>query len=378
MSDAIVPFTLSVPQGELDDLAKRLDLTRWPEAETVDDWSQGVPLAEMKKLVDYWRNSYDWRRCEAQLNGFGQYKTVIDGLEFHFLHIRSKHENAMPLILTHGWPGSILEFMGVIGPLTDPAAHGGTEADAFHLVIPSLPGFGFSERPSATGWRCERIADAWGMLMKRLGYDRWFAQGGDWGAVVTHRIAQQNVPGCVGVHFNMMVAPPPAEALANPSPEEQAILAKLAHYEAVDSGYMKQQITKPQTIGYGLVDSPVLQAAWIFEKMWAWTDNKGSPYDALSIDRILDNITLYWLTGTGASSGRLYWQSADAMNTDPVTLPAALSGFPKEILWAARSWLGHMSNIVYWNEVEAGGHFAAWEQPEIFTRELRKAFALMK
>lgn len=378
MSDQIRPFTYTAPQSALDDLALRLDLTRWPERETVDDWDQGVPLAAMKTLVDYWRHTYDWRRCEAQLNALDQFTTTIDGLEFHFLHIRSRHENAMPLVLTHGWPGSVLEFMGVIGPLTDPTAHGGTAADAFHLVIPSLPGFGFSERPAAAGWDGSRIASAWGELMRRLGYARWFAQGGDWGALVTHRIAQMEVPGCIGVHFNMMVAPPLPEDLIDPTPQEQEILARLAHYDTIDSGYMKQQVTRPQTVGYGLVDSPMFQAAWIFEKMWAWTDNKGSPFDALSIDQILDNITLYWLTGTGASSARLYWQSADVMNQDPIALPCALSGFPKEILWAARRWVRHMSNIVYWNEVDAGGHFAAWEQPVLFTRELRKAFALMR
>lgn len=378
MSHQITPFAYVAPQAALDDLALRIDLTRWPERETVEDWSQGVPLVEMQKLVAYWRNGHDWRACEARLNGWPQFVTELDGLDIHFLHVRSKHDNAMPLVLTHGWPGSVLEFMGVIGPLTDPTAHGGKEEDAFHLVIPSLPGFGFSGKPSATGWDGSRIATAWGELMRRLGYTRWFAQGGDWGALVTHRIAQMEVAGCVGVHFNMMAAPPLPEDLADPSPREQEILARLAHYDAMDSGYMKQQVTRPQTVGYGLVDSPVLQAAWIFEKMWAWTDNKGSPFDALSIDQILDNITLYWLTGSGASSARLYWQSADLMNQDPISLPCALSGFPKEIIWADRKWLRHMNNIVYWNEVEAGGHFAAWEQPAIFTKELRKAFALMR
>ncbi len=378
MSDQIRPFTCSTPQAALDDLALRIDMTRWPEKETVGDWSQGVPLAEMRKLVEYWRSSHDWRACEARLNDLPQFVTELDGLDIHFIHVRSKHEKAMPLLLTHGWPGSVLEFMGVIAPLTDPTAHGGREEDAFHLVIPSLPGFGFSGKPAATGWDGSRIARAWGELMRRLGYARWFAQGGDWGALVTHRIVQMEVEGCIGAHFNMMVAPPTAEALSNPSAKEQEILARLGHYEKVDSGYMKQQVTRPQTIGYGLVDSPVLQAAWIFEKMWAWTDNKGSPYDALSRDQILDNITLYWLTGTGASSARIYWESSEIMTQEPVRLPVGLSGFPKEILWADRSWLGHMENIVYWNEVEAGGHFAAWEQPEIFTQELRKAFAQMR
>lgn len=378
MSDAVVPFTLSVPQQELDDLARRIDLTRWPERETVDDWSQGVPLAKMRELVAYWRDGYDWRRCEARLNGFGQFKTMIDGLEIHFLHIRSRHENATPLVLTHGWPGSVVEFLDCIGPLTDPTAHGGSEADAFHVVLPSLPGFGFSGKPERTGWRAERIADAWGVLMARLGYDRWLAQGGDWGAVVTSQIGQRNIPGCAGIHLNMVASDAQPDELANPDAEGRDVLAKWQKYDEEDSGYMKEQKTRPQTIGYALVDSPVALASWIFEKMWAWTDNRGDPYDALSRDQILDNIMVYWLGASGGSSARMYWESSDAFTLDPIEIPSAVTMFPYEILPGTRKWARHLKNCVYWNKVGKGGHFAAWEQPGIFVDELRKAFAAMR
>ncbi len=376
----IRPFTLAIPQDQIDDLHRRLDSTRWPERETVDDWSQGVPLAELQDLVARWRYGYDWRACEARLNGFGQFTTQIDGLDIHFLHVRSPQENAVPLILTHGWPGSVVEFLTAIGPLTDPLAHGGRAEDAFHVVIPSLPGYGFSGKPVRTGWGVERIGRAWAVLMERLGYHRWFAQGGDWGAIVTTVLGAQAPQGLAGIHVNMPVARPTREDHANPDPEEQRAIDAGEHYKTYEAGYSTQQSTRPQTIGYALVDSPVALAGWIYEKMWAWTDNRGHPRDALSQDTILDNIMLYWLTASGASAARLYWESFGAIaKSPPIALPAGVSTFPREITRAPRKWAERLlTNIVYWNEAPRGGHFAAWEQPELFVDELRKCFALMR
>ena len=377
--DAIKPFTLAVPQSALDDLRRRLGDVRWPEKEAVDDWSQGTPLAELQKLCNYWRDGYDWRRCEARLNALGQHVTEIDGLAIHFLHIRSPHEGAMPLIMTHGWPGSVIEFLDTIAPLTDPVAHGGRAEDAFHLVIPSLPGFGFSGKPAATGWGVDKIATAWAELMRRLGYAEWVAQGGDWGAIVTTSIGTQAPAGCRGIHVNMPLARPLPEDLAAPTPAEQRALAALQHYQQWDSGYSKEQSTRPQTIGYGLVDSPAALAGWILEKMWAWTDNDGSPYDALSRDTILDNLMLYWLPATGASAARLYWESFGNAGDNLVAVPAGASQFPKEIIPAPRKWAERRyTNLVYWNDLAKGGHFAAWEQPRSFVDEVRACFALMR
>ncbi len=377
---SVRPFTLAVSDDCIADLHRRIDAARWPERECVDDWSQGVPLAALQDLVGYWRNGYDWRACEARLDAFGQFVTEIDGLDIHFLHVRSPHEGAAPLILTHGWPGSVIEYMGVIGPLTDPVAHGGRAQDAFHVVVPSLPGYGFSGKPARTGWNVERIGRAWAELMKRLGYTRWFAQGGDWGAIITTVMGAQAPEGLAGIHTNMPVARPSREDYADPSPEVAEAKAAGEHYKAWDSGYSKIQSTRPQTIGYGLVDSPVALAGWIYEKMWAWTDNAGRPEDALSRDQILDNVMLYWLPANGASAARLYWESFGAIaKSDPVLLPAGVSTFPKEITKAPRSWAEKiLHNIVYWNAVERGGHFAAWEQPQIFVNEVRNCFALMR
>jgi pimeloyl-ACP methyl ester carboxylesterase len=370
----IKPFTLAIPQAQLDDLNARLDLARWPEKEPVDDWSQGTPLAALQELVGYWRKGYDWRRCEAQLNGLGQYKTEIDGLEIHFLHVRSPHAGARPLIMTHGWPGSVIEFMGTIEALTNPA----DPADAFHLVLPSLPGYGFSGKPTSTGWGVEKIGRAWGVLMARLGYDRWFAQGGDWGSAVTTAIALQQIAGCAGIHINMPLGRPTEADLANPSPAELKALGALKHYQDWDSGYSTQQRTRPQTVGYGLVDSPVGLAGWILEKIWAWTDNQGSPFDALTRDQVLDNIMLYWLPGNGASSARLYWESFGSFAAQEVALPVGASAFPREILPCPRKWAERTyPNLVHWGDMEKGGHFAAWEQPEAFVGELRAAFGKM-
>jgi pimeloyl-ACP methyl ester carboxylesterase len=376
---SIRPFVVDIPESALEDLRRRLDHTRWPERETVEDWSQGAPLAAVRALVDYWRSTYDWRACERWINETGSCVTEIDGVDIHFLHIRSPHENAVPLVLTHGWPGSILEFRNVIGPLTNPTAHGGTAEDAFHVVIPALPGFGLAGKPSVRGWSVERIARAWGVLMARLGYTRWFAQGGDWGAAVTTQIAAQAIAGCAGVHVNMPIARPRPEDLAKPTPDELRALAALKHYKDWDAGYSKQQSTRPQTIGYSLVDSPVGLAGWIYEKMWAWTDNGGKPEDALSRQSIVDNIMLYWLPGAGASAARLYWESFGSFKEQKITLPVAVSLFPKEIIPAAQKWVERAyPTLVHWGAPERGGHFAAWEQPETFTRELRAGFKSMR
>lgn len=372
--NAIRQFELAIPQTQLDDLNARIDLTRWPEKETVADWSQGTPLAVLQDLVGYWRNGYDWRRCEARLNALGQFKTEIQGLDIHFLHLRSPRADAVPLLITHGWPGSVIEFMGVIDALANPPAG----ELAFHVVAPSLPGFGFSGKPSETGWGVPKIAFAWAELMQRLGYENWVAQGGDWGAIVTTAIGMIRPAGCLGIHLNMPFARPQPEDLADPAPDEARALAALKHYQDLDSGYSKQQSTRPQSLGYGLVDSPVGQAGWILEKMWAWTDNSGSPFDVLSRDAVLDNIMLYWLPANGASSARLYWESFNAVGEIAVELPTAVSAFPKEILPTPRKWAERTyRNIVHWGDMERGGHFAAWEQPEAFLRELRSAFAKM-
>lgn len=376
----IRPLTLAIPDTQIEDLKRRIAMTRWPEAETVDDWSQGTPLEALKALVAYWMDDYDWRRCEARLNGFGQYLTEIDGLDIHFLHVRSPHVEAVPLILTHGWPGSVIEFMEVIGPLTDPVAHGGKAEDAFHVVVPSLPGYGFSGKPATNGWGVEKIGLAWAELMRRLGYTRWFAQGGDWGAIITTTMGGQAPEGLAGIHTNMPVARPTREDYAEPSAEVEAAKVAGEKYKIFDSGYSAIQSTRPQTIGYAQVDSPVALAGWIYEKMWSWTDNKGSPLDALSMDAILDNVMLYWLPANGASAARLYWESFGAIGkSGPVMLPAGVSTFPHEITKAPRKWAERiLQNLVYWNDAPRGGHFAAWEQPQIFVEEVRKCFALMR
>ena len=379
MSDAVTPFTLDVPEAQLDDLRRRLDATRWPERETVGDWTQGSPLSKVQALCDHWRHRYDWRRAEAKLNGLGQFKTEIDGLTIHFLHIRSPHPNALPLVLTHGWPGSVMEFMKVIGPLTDPTAHGGRAEDAFHVVAPSLPGYGFSDKPTDAGWGVPRIAQAWIALMARLGYSRWVAQGGDWGAAVTTAIGVARPAACAAIHVNMPLVFPAAEDLKDPTPAEQASLAAMQYYQDKDSGYSKQQATRPQTLGYGLVDSPAGQAAWIYEKMWAWTDNDGAPESALTHDEMLDNIMLYWLPGTGASSARLYWESFGVFASTELSLPVGVSIYPREIFRPSRRWAEkRMHDIIHWNELPKGGHFAAWEQPALFVKELRDCFAKVR
>jgi pimeloyl-ACP methyl ester carboxylesterase len=372
------PFRIETAESELADLRGRLLRTRWPERETADDWSQGVPLAYLQEVVNYWAKQYDWRAREARLNRFAQFKTRLGGLDIHFIHVRSANANALPLIITHGWPGSIAEFQKVIEPLTDPAAHGGRDQDAFHVVCPSLPGFGFSDKPAAPGCGVERIAELWDELMARLGYEQYVAQGGDWGAAVTTQIGMQNRGRCTAIHLNMPLASPPAEALKNPDPAEAKALALMKHYSEVESGYSILQATRPQTIGYGLADSPALQAGWILEKFQAWTDCDGHPENVLTRDELLDNVMLYWLPGNGASSARLYWESfrkSFARNAPAVSLPTGCSLFAKELSQPPRAWAERRySNLTYWNEVPKGGHFAAFEQPELFVREIRAYF----
>lgn len=362
---AIRPFRIAVSDEVLVDLKDRLRRTRWPEPETVGDWSQGIPLTYTRELADYWANQYDWRARETALNRFSQFTTEIDGLDIHFVHQRSDCENAFPLIITHGWPGSIVEFHKVIEPLADAG---------FDVVCPSLPGYGLSGKPTTKGWGIERIAAAWEQLMARLGYRRYGAQGGDWGAMVTTQIGRSGGH-CVAIHTNMPFGPPPKD-LREPSPDESAALERLAYYRKWDSGYARQQSTRPQTLGYGLVDSPVGQLAWIVEKFWSWMDCAGNPESVLSRDELLDNVMLYWVTGTGASSARLYWESFGSYaGGGPVTLPTGVASFPKEILRSPRSWCEKYYNIIRWTDMPRGGHFAAFEQPELFVDDVAGFFA---
>lgn len=374
--DSVRPFEIHVPDDQLDDLRRRLGATRWPERETVDDWSQGTPLAYVQDVCRYWAEDYAWRATERRLNALPNFVTEIDGCDIHFIHVRSPHPNARPLIVTHGWPGSVVEFLGAIGPLTDPPAHGGDAADAFHVVCPSLPGYGFSGKPSQPGWGVDRIADAWAVLMSRLGYDRYFAQGGDWGSAVTSAIGARDPGHCAAIHLNMLIGVrPDPETMASLTPLEQSALAGMQYYQDWDSGYSKEQSTRPQTVGYGLVDSPAGLAAWILEKFWAWTDCNGHPENALTRDQMLDNIMLYWLNAAGASSARLYWESFSRMRPAEITVPVGCSVFPKEIFRGSRRWTEkRFPTLAYWNELDKGGHFAAFEQPALYVEEVRNCF----
>ncbi len=378
----IVPFEIAISQAAIDDLNARLSATRFPEAETTGDWNQGVPLAYAQELAQYWLNDYRWADRQAYFNRHAQFKTRIDGLDIHFIHVRSPHEQARPLIVTHGWPGSVVEFHKVIDALADPTVNGGDPGDAFHVVCPSLPGYGFSDKPTGTGWGVEKIAQAWDELMGRLGYNRYFAQGGDWGSAVTTAIAIQNRGRCAGIHVNMPNVRATKEALENPNEGDKRALAGAQYYQQWGAGYSKQQSTRPQTLGYGLVDSPVGQAMWVIEKFYEWTDCDGHPENVLTKEELLDNVMYYWWQGNGASSGRLYWESFNqafaAGQDNTVKLPTGCSIFPKEIVPAPRSWAEkRYKNIVYWNELDKGGHFAAFEQPELFITELRNCFRLM-
>ena len=390
---AIRSFESEVPEAELDDLRRRIAATRWPDKELVTDRSQGVQLAALQELARYWLDDYDFGRVEARLNALPQFVTEIDGVDVHFIHVRSSHEDALPLIMTHGWPGSVIEQIDTVGPLTDPTAHGGKAEDAFHLVLPSLPGYGFSGRPTELGWNLGRCARAWAELMTRLGYTSYVAQGGDVGAGVTDAMARLGPEGLIGIHTNLLVP-----ALNNPAAlpaateQEKGALAAIKTFQTTGNGYFVEQSTRPQTIGYPLLDSPVSLAAWMvdhdtdayYKIASAFTED--TPSGNLTRDHILDNITLYWLTGTGASAARSYWEAygADAPGAGQalppdVRLPVAFTTFPGEIWRTPRSWVEQSySNVVYFNEADKGGHFAAWEEPELFASELRAAFRSLR
>jgi pimeloyl-ACP methyl ester carboxylesterase len=366
------PFTVSIPDSEIDDLKVRLARTRWANPETVDDWTQGVRIENAQSLIHYWEQEYDWRRFEASINRYPQFLTEIDGLDIHFIHVKSNNPGAMPLILTHGWPGSVVEFVKLIGPLTDPVAFGGKVEDSFDVVVPSLPGFGFSGKPTETGWTVSRIATAWVELMNRLGYERWAAQGGDWGSVVTTALGAMQPEGLLGIHLNTQYALP-AQIPDVLSADEQHALDTVAFYSGDIGGANHLQGTKPETIGIALADSPAGQAAWIYDKFQSKTDNQGLAEDALSRDDILDAISVYWYTNCAASSARIYWENRSGGFAGPkLTLPVAVSVFPKDIPLFPRNWIEDTyTNLIHYAEVDEGGHFAALERPEIMVNEIR-------
>ena len=385
MGDASIdPFTIAIDDAALDDLRRRLDHTRWPDSQPADDWSYGLPLAYARELAAYWRNEYDWRAAESSLNTFPQFTTTIDGANVHFLHVRSTRDDATPLLLTHGWPGSFVEFVDVIGPLTEPPA----DQPAFHVVVPTLPGYGFSGHTTDKGWTPHRIARAWAELMARLGYERYGAHGGDWGSVVTHallRVAPDNV---IGAHLTMLASGVPGrkldvDALPGVTDADRALIKKSrdnsAFIRATEMGYFMIQSTKPQTLAYGLADSPVGQMAWIAEKFKAWTDNTGLPESAVERDALLTNVCLYWFTNTAGSSARLYyetaWSGGFGGRLEPSTVPVAVMVFPKEIMIPVRRVAEQFDNIVRWSEPESGGHFAALEEPDVVVPDIREFFA---
>ncbi|GAA0505494.1 multidrug MFS transporter [Paractinoplanes deccanensis] len=373
------PFTVSIPDAEIDDLKRRLAATRWPDPETVADWSQGVRVQNARSLVDHWQHRYDWRRFEAELNRLPQFLTEIDGLDIHFIHVRSPHPGAMPLILTHGWPGSAADFLELVGPLTDPVSFGADAADSFDVVVPSLPGFGFSQKPSTPGWTVSRIAGAWAELMKRLGYTRWTAHGGDWGAAVTTALAERQPEGLLGIHLNTPFAFP-ARIPDSLSPDERHAVQTLAVYTGDLGGSNHLQGTRPQTVGFALADSPAGQAAWIYEKFQSKTDNHGLAEDALGIDDMLDAISLSWFTNSAASSARIYWENRTRTFAGPkLTLPVAVTVFPKDIPRLPRSWIEDTyRNLIHYGEAGEGGHFAALEQPEILAGEIRTGLRALR
>ena len=386
------PFQIDIPEANVDDLRRRIEATRWPSKELVDDRSQGVQLATLKALADYWANDYDFGRVQARLNALPQFTTEIDGVNVHFIHVRSEHDTALPLVMTHGWPGSVIELLETIGPLTDPTAYGGSAEDAFHLVLPSVPGYGFSGEPTEIGWYSGRVAQAWAELMRRLGYSRYVAQGGDQGAAVTDDMAHQEPEGLIGVHMNLLrsalgdVSSLPAE-----SDQERAALGQITTFRQSGFGYFLEQSTRPQTIGYALLDSPIALAGWMLDHdtdsyykiSRAFVD--GEPVGGLTRDHILDNVTLYWLTSTGASAARSYWEGgriaalAAGKAPSPVSIPVGFTTFPGEIFQAPRSWVEKLyPHVSYFNEATRGGHFAAWEEPQLFTDELRAAFGALR
>lgn len=388
-SVSIRPYHISVPEASITDLRNRIQATRWPDKETVSDQSQGVKLDRIQKLVKYWGTEYDWKKAEANLNALPQFITNIDGVDIQFVHIRSKHKNALPMVLTHGWPGSVFELIKIIGPLTDPTAFGGKAEDAFDVVIPSMPGYGFSGKPTATGWDADHIATAWDVLMKRLGYKKYVSSGGDWGSVVANKMAKQAPEGLLGIHVNMPATVPAdvATALKNGEPapvglseKELAAFNSLNHLYTKGGGYAAMMVTRPQTLGYGLSDSPVGLAAFFYDKMSEWTYSGGDAERSLTKDEILDDISLYWLTNTAVSSAQLYWENnANNFNAVDISIPAAVTVFPGEIYQAPKSWTEKAyKNLIYFNEVSKGGHFAQWEEPQLFAEELRAAFKTLR
>jgi pimeloyl-ACP methyl ester carboxylesterase len=395
--DAIRPFRINIPELDLVDLRRRIAATRWPDRETVKDQSQGIPLARLQELMRYWETDYDWRKVEAKLNALPQFVTTIDGVDIHFIHVRSRHQNSLPLIVTHGWPGSVIEQLKIIDPLADPTAHGGRTEDAFDVVVPSLPGYGFSGKPTGTGWDPDRIARAWAELMKRLGYSRYVAQGGDWGTPISSAMARQGAAGLLGIHINLPATVPPevAGALgggplpAGLSDKERAVVeALMTSGKNGNLAYFTMMTARPQTVGYGATDSPAGLAAWVLVHpgfaQWSYgADTKQSP----TRDDVLDNITLYWLTNTATSAARLYWENgargsvivAAAQRTAEISLPVAITVFPEDVYRAPETWARRAyRNLIYFNEVDKGGHFAAWEQPELFSAELRAAFRSLR
>ena len=393
---AIRPFRVRIPEADLADLKRRIAATRWPDRETVADASQGVQLARLQELVRYWATGYDWRKAEAKLNAFPQFMTNIDGIDIHFIHVRSRHKNAMPVIITHGWPGSVIELLKVIGPLTDPTAHGGSAEDAFDVVIPSIPGFGFSGKPTSPGWDPEHIARAWAELMKRLGYTRWVAQGGDWGSPITSSMARQGAAGLLGIHLNLPAAIPPevAAALAGgPAPaglsekERAALEGSIAYAMKGSSAYFTMLTARPQAVGYGATDSPAGLAAWVLVHpgFGQWTYG-ADPEKSPTRDDVLDDITLYWLTNSATSAARLYWENkgrsplfAATWKTDEISLPVAVTLFGEDSYRPPETWVRRAyRNLIYFHQTEKGGHFAAWEQPQLFAEELRAAFRSLR
>jgi pimeloyl-ACP methyl ester carboxylesterase len=396
-AEAIRPFRVDIPEAALTDLRQRIAATRWPDKETVTDHSQGVPLATMRKLAQYWQTGYDWRKVEARMNAYPQFLTEIDGLDIHFIHVRSQHENALPVIITHGWPGSIIEQLKIVEPLTNPTAHGGSASDAFHVVIPSIPGYGFSGRPTTTGWEPDRIARAWAVLMKRLGYTRYVAQGGDWGAIIVDVMATQGHPELIGIHSNMPGVIPPdidkaagagAPAPAGLSPDEKNAYEQLKFVYTKGVGYAYQMGLRPQTL-YGIADSPVGLAAYLLDHDARSLALIARAFDGqregLTRDDVLDNVTLFWLTNTAISSSRLYWERLHRekefgfFNIKGVTIPVAVSAFPDELFQSPKSWAERAyPKLIYFNKLDKGGHFAAWEQPELLTAEMRAGFRTLR
>ena len=388
-AEAIRTFQVHIPDEELVDLRKRILATRWPDRETVNDQSQGVKLSKLQKLVHYWGSDYDWRKAEAKLNALPQFMTTIDGLDIHFIHVRSPHQNALPIIITHGWPGSVFELLKIIDPLTNPTAHGGKAEDAFDVVIPSMPGYGFSGKPKTTGWNPGRMAKAWAELMSRLGYKKYVAQGGDWGSVVANVMGKQKPNGLIGIHISMPATIPPnvAKALSNGGPapaglttKEKAAYIKMDIFYKKNGAYGAMMVTRPQTLGYGLEDSPTGLAAFFYDKFSEWTYSGGEPEKSLTLDDMLDDITLYWLTKTATTGARLYWENnANNFNAVNISIPTAITVFPGEIYQAPQTWAERSyKNLIYFNEVDKGGHFAAWEEPQLFADELRAAFRSLR